>query len=200
MVWARAPHIQDDPTYGATFYKFKLHRTILRTKLVNALAAEDYKAAAGIQETWQSTWGAGEDATPQKELRLACGRFLVPGVCVRHKVFKFRAVVLGCEAWIRAPALQMLSEVTSASPDTALHKLQPVYWCLLDKRDAPGSGFALALEKDLEIAPDVYPLQSPFAKDFFEAQDSIQGYLPGVRLKRAMKMQSVGLPFTLRDK
>jgi len=199
MVWARAPHVEDDPTYAATFYKCKLHRTILRTKLLNALAAEDYKAAASIQEVWQSTWGAGENATPQKELRLAGGRFLVPGVCVRHKVFKFRAVVLGCEAWIRAPVLKMLTEAKSASLDTTLHRLQPVYWCLVDKRDAPGSGLSVALEKDLEIAPDIYPLQSPFVKDFLEAQDSIQGYLPGVRLKRAMKTQSVGLPFMLRN-
>jgi len=209
MVWARAPHIENDPTYAATFYKFKLHRTILRTKLVNALAAEDYKTASGIQETWQSTWGAGEDVTPQKELRLARGRFLVPGVCVRHKIFKFRAAVLGCEAWIRAPALKMLSELRSASPrtksaqtalsDTKLHRLQPVYWCLIDERDAPNSGCSLALEKDLEVAPDVYPLQSSWTKDYFEAHESIQGYLPGLKLKRAMKLQSVGLPFTMRD-
>jgi len=200
MVWARAPHIEQDPSYNAIFFKFKLHRTILRTQLVSALAAEDYKAAARIQETWQSTWGAGEDTTPQKELRLACGRFFVPGVCVRHKIFKFRAVVVGCEAWIRAPAMKMLSEVKSAAPDTALHRLQPVYWCLVDERDAPGGGCSLALEKDLEIASDAYPVQSPWVERFLAAHDSIQGYLPGVRLKMAMKRQSVGLPFMMGDK
>jgi len=106
---------------------------------------------------------------------------------------------LGCEAWIRAPALKMLKEAKSTSPNPKLHRLQPVYWCLIDKRDAPESGVSVALEKDLEIAPDVYPLQSPFAKDWLEAQDSIQGYLPGVRLERAMEMQSLGLPFMLRN-
>jgi len=199
MVWARAPHVEDDPTYAATFYRFKLHRSILRTKLVQALAAEDYRAAAGMQEAWQSTWGAGEQAAPQQELRLARGRFFVPGVCVRHKVFDFRAVVLGCEPWIRAPVLKMMSEDERVSPNLPCYRLQPVYCCLVDDRDVPGGGCTFALEDDLEIAPDVYPLQSSFAQHFLEAQDSIQGYLPGVRLKAAMKLQSVGLPFILRE-
>jgi len=142
MVWARAPHVEDDPTYAATFYRFKLHRSILRTKLVQALAAEDYRAAAGMQEAWQSTWGAGEQAAPQQELRLARGRFFVPGVCVRHKVFDFRAVVLGCEPWIRAPVLKMMSEDERVSPNLPCYRLQPVYcsWsttAMCQAEDAP---------------------------------------------------------------
>eukprot|EP00443_Scrippsiella_acuminata_P030909 CAMPEP_0115188212 /NCGR_PEP_ID=MMETSP0270-20121206/10893_1 /TAXON_ID=71861 /ORGANISM="Scrippsiella trochoidea, Strain CCMP3099" /LENGTH=402 /DNA_ID=CAMNT_0002601385 /DNA_START=53 /DNA_END=1262 /DNA_ORIENTATION=- len=172
MVWARAPHIENDPNFAATFHNFKLHRTILRTKLVQALADEDYKAAAGMQEVWQSTWGAGKQVTPQQELRLARGRFLVPGSCVRHKVFGFRGVVLGCEPWMKAPVLKMMARDESFNLDSPLQRLQPVYFCLADDRDVPGGGCTYALEKDLESAPEIYPLQSNFAENFLEAQDS----------------------------
>eukprot|EP00443_Scrippsiella_acuminata_P071486 CAMPEP_0115390374 /NCGR_PEP_ID=MMETSP0271-20121206/10169_1 /TAXON_ID=71861 /ORGANISM="Scrippsiella trochoidea, Strain CCMP3099" /LENGTH=436 /DNA_ID=CAMNT_0002813915 /DNA_START=88 /DNA_END=1398 /DNA_ORIENTATION=- len=199
MVWARAPHIEDDPTFHATFYQYKLRRTLLRAKLVRALRKEDYRAAAKIQKAWQSAWGAGEDVTPQQELRLARGRFLVPGACVRHSVFNFRAVILGCEPWIRAPLLKMNSTGKRASSNSPQDRLQPVYCCLVDERDAPGGGVTYALEDDLYIASDVYPLQGRFVERMLREHECIQGYLPGSTLGVSRKRQSRGLPFILSN-
>merc|ERR1712203_147282 len=125
------------------------------------------------------------------------GRFLVPGVCVRHKIFNFRAVVLGCEPWIRAPLLQLGSISKRSSIDSPLSRLQPTYCCLVDERDAPGGGVTYAVERDLHIASDVYPLQSRFVEQMLRKHGCIRGYLPGSMLRVARKRQSRGLPFIL---
>lgn len=198
MVWARAPHIDADPVYPFRFFGYKASRTILRSSLVKAVKAECYDEAANLMKAWRSTWGLPEKATTEQELRLAPGRYFVPGVCVRHAKYGFRAVVLGCEPFIRAPVARVMSaeqrKAKSGLPD---YRLQSICICLVDDRDSPRGGISYILEEDLVTADDVYPIQSKYSEALLEPEDCLRGYIPGAVLRAAMKRQSFGLPWTL---
>lgn len=199
MVWSRAPHVAADPGFQARFHRYKMSRVVLRSQLIKAVDEEDWEAAAAIQATWESTWGGTKDTTPEEELRLSRGRFLVPGACVRHKIFNYRAVILGCEPFVRAPVARIWSERERSSAGGAdFYRFSPVYCCLIDDRDAPGGGVTYVPEAELEFCPAFYPLQSRFAEALFEAKDGIRGYMPTMALKQALQLQGDGLPFRLQ--
>lgn len=200
MVWVRAPHIAEDPDFPVRFHRFKLCRLVLRSQLVKVVLEEKWEGAAAMMDAWRSTWGGPKDMTPEQELRLAAGRYLVPGVCVRHKIINFRAVVIGCEPFVRAPVAKRLSDrERGITGPTLSYRHQPIYCCLIDDRDAPGGGVAYVPESDLEFTTDFFPLESRFADSLLERHDCIKGYLPATILKQALKRQGFGMPFILRE-
>lgn len=202
MLWSRAQHAIQDRTWAERFFRFKVARGVLLRHLAKSLGEEDYKTAATIKDTWQSTWGFTKETTPTQQLRLALGRHLVPGACVRHRRHNLRAVILGCEPWIRAPhARRMSQEELSTPPGFGLenYRSQPIYACLADERDFPGSGIVFVPETDLVCDEEAYPLQSKFAESLLDPQDLIRAYLPKGPIREAMQRQQLGMPFMIVD-
>lgn len=197
-VWQRAdPELVQSAAWAKLFMDYKLSRTRLRQDLCLALE-EDLTAAAELQERWDGMWDLPQGTTLERELRLAAGRFLVPGVCVRHRSHGFRAVVLGCEPWVRAPMARQLGLAQDAA-GAGSYRLQPIYCCLLDDRDCPeGGGAVFVPERDLEPAPDAFPQQSRFAGPLLKRRDAVRGYTPGKYLKLEMRRQQLGIPFMLK--
>jgi len=198
MVWARADHVIEDPTWAEHFLRYKAARIVLRRHMVASLKEEDYSSAASLQEAWHTTWGYGKDVTPSQELRLAAGRYFVQGAMVRHTRHKLRAVILGCEPWVRATHAKRMSEAEREMPEWGRsYRSQPLYCCLIDDRDVPGGGVVFIPERDLEPADDAYPLESRFADALLEAEDGIRGYVPKQPLRAAAQRQMIGIPFML---
>uniref|UniRef100_A0A7S2ND29 Hemimethylated DNA-binding domain-containing protein n=2 Tax=Zooxanthella nutricula TaxID=1333877 RepID=A0A7S2ND29_9DINO len=152
-----------------------------------------------MQDAWHGTWGSNKGTTMEQELRLAQGRFLVPGVCVRHKIHKFRAVILGCEPFVRAPLVKRLSERERRPRGGMSFRMQPIYCCMVDERDVPEGGAVCVPERDLEPAPEAYPVASRYVDQLFDAQDCLSGYTPGKLIRQAMARQAVGMPFILKE-
>ena len=195
MVWIRAPHIAKDPEFESHFNRFKTCRLLLRGQLSKAIEEENWKRVSAMEAAWDSTWGMTKDLSLKTEMRLASGRFLVPGVCVKHKHLHFRAVVLGCEAFVRAPVAKMLTErERSVSGRRASYRSKAVYCCLMDERDTPSGGVTWIVESDIVPCTDFYPLKNRFADSLLTAKDNIKGYLPGAMLQAALKRQSLGMP------
>jgi len=202
MLWARADHVLHDPTWAKNFHHFKVSRTVLRRRLARALEEEDLESVSAMQLAWESAWGCPKEATPTQELRLAAGRHLIPGVCVRHRRHDLRAVVLGCEPWVRATHARRMTEEErdlAARPGLNSYRLQPMYCCLLDDRDISGGGIVFMPEADLIPDDEVYPLESTFVPTLLEPLDAIRGYIPKAPVRAAMARQQIGLPFMLME-
>jgi len=196
MVWARAEHLEEDPTWSGHFQNYKAARMVLRRHMIACLKEEDYSSAAGLQEAWDSTWGYGKGVTPSQELRLGAGRYFVQGACVRHVRHNMRAVILGCEPWVRATHARKMSEQEREPlPGSLSYRSQPIYCCLMDDRDVPGGGIVYIPERDLKAAHDVYPLESRFLDTLLKPEDSIRAYSPKQPLRAAAQRQMVGIPF-----
>jgi len=200
MVWERLdPEIVNETQLHKHFLNYKLARTMLRRRISVAIAEKDFEVAYALEECWEDGWGFhNETTTPEQELRLRLGCFLVPGACVVHRRFGFRAVVLGCEPWVRAPLARRLSAREREASGTRTYRLQPLYCVLVDDRDVPGGGALFVPEADLEPSKDVFPLQSRHKDRLLEEHETIQTYLPGTALKQAARRQHLGMPFTLQ--
>jgi len=189
------PVVLRDTKWPELFLNYKVARLLLRMRLCRALAAEDYYSASALQEAWRGSWGFPKGATPEQQVRLATGRFLVPGVCIRHRQHGYRGVVLGCEPWARA---LMARRLPVGPLEGVPRTLQPLYHVLVDERDAARLGAAFVAECDLEPCTDAFPVKSRFVGRLLEPHDEIQGYLPGEVLKQAIRRQHHGMPLVLR--
>jgi hemimethylated DNA binding protein len=200
MCWERLdPEIVNDAHFHTNFLKYKLARTQLRRRISAAMAQMDFDVAGALLDFWESGWGFhSECTTPEQELRLNAGRFFVPGACVVHRRFGYRAVVLGCEPWVRAPLARRLSAQEREASGAGMYRLQPLYCVLADDRDVSGGGALFVPETDLEPSKDVFPIRSRHKGRLLEEHETIQAYLPGAALKQAARRQHLGMPFTLQ--
>jgi len=200
MVWERLdPEIVNETQLHKHFLNYKLARTMLRRRISVAIAEKDFEVAYALEECWEDGWGFhNETTTPEQELRLRLGCFLVPGACVVHRRFGFRAVVLGCEPWVRAPLARRLSAREREASGTRTYRLQPLYCVLVDEGDYLGGGAFWVPEADLEPPKDVFPLQSRHKDRLLEEHETIQAYLPGAALTQAARRQHLRMPFTLQ--
>lgn len=195
MVWTKLdPALEADSGWAERFMDYKVARMLLRQRLSAAAKAEDFDTAAALTAAWHSTWGFDKTASPEQEIRLAAGRHLVPGVCVKHTRLGYHGVVLGCEPFVRMP---MARKVSGACADGFVNRLQPIYCVLVDDRDAPGGGALFLPEGDLEVCDEAFPLKGPLVGQLLEQCDEIRGYLPGQTLKEAVRRQRTGLPLIL---
>jgi len=200
MVWERLdPEIIKEAQLHKHLLDYKLIRTMLRRQISATLAQKDFEVAGALLQCWENGWGFHhETTTPEQELRLRAGCFLVPGACVVHRRFGYRAVVLGCEPWVRAPLARRLSAQERDAAGTRMYRLQALYCVLVDDRDVSGGGALFVPEADLEPSNEVFPIQSRHKGRLLEEHETIQAYLPGVALKQAAKRQQLGMPFTLQ--
>jgi len=195
MIWQRLdPEIVNGAQLHKQFLNYKWARTMLKRRISTAMAQQDFEVAGALLILWKRGWGIkNETTTLEQELRLRAGCFLVPGACVVHRRFGYRAAVLGCEPWVRAPLVRRLS-----AQDTRWCRLQPLYCVLVDDRDVAGGGALWVPETDLEPSKDVFPIQSCYKDRLLEEHETIQAYLPGTALKQAARRQHLGMPFTLQ--
>lgn len=200
MTWERLdPEIVNEAQLHKHFLNYKLARTMLRQRISAAIAQKDFEVAGALMEFWETGWGFHKEiTTPEQELRLNVGRFFVPGACVVHRRFGYRAVVLGCEPWVRAPLARRLSAQERKASGTRMYRLQPLYCVLVDDRDVSGGGAVFVPEADLVPSMDVFPIQSRHKGRLLEEHATIQAYLPGPALKQAARRQQLGMPFTLQ--
>jgi len=202
MFWERLdPEIVNETQLHTNFLNYKLARTMLRRRISVTMAQKDFEVADALVECWENGWGfQDETTTPDQELRLRLGCFLVPGACVVHRRFGYRAVVLGCEPWVRAPLARRLSALEREASGTRTYRLQPLYCVLVDDRDVSGGGALFVPETDLEPSKDVFPIQSRHKDRLLEEHETSQAYLPRAMLKQAARRQHLGMPFTLSVK
>merc|ERR1719480_448195 len=114
------------------------------------MAQQDFEVAGALLILWKRGWGIkNETTTLEQELRLRAGCFLVPGACVVHRRFGYRAVVLGCEPWVRAPLARRLPAQEREASGARMYRLQPLYCVLVDDRDISGGGALFVPEADL---------------------------------------------------
>lgn len=199
MIWQRLdPEIVNEVQFHQQFLNYKWARMTLMRRIATAAAEQDWEVAGALLMLWKQGWGIKETATLEQELRLRAGCFLVPGACVVHRRFGYRAVVLGCEPWVRAPLASRLSSQEREASGTRMYRLQPLYCVLVDDRDIAGGGALFVPERDLEPSKDAFPIQSCHKDRFLEEHETIQAYLPGMALKQAVRRQHLGLPFTLQ--
>jgi len=201
MIWQRLhPEIVNEAQLHKQFLRYKWARTTLRRRINIAMAQQDFEVAGALLMLWKRGWGIpSETMTLEQELRLRVGCYLVPGACVVHRRFGYRAVVLGCEPWVRAPLARQLSDRERQASGTGTYRLQPLYCVLVDDRDVAGGGILYVPETDLEPSKDVFPLHSCHKDRLLEEHETIQAYLPGTVLKQAARRQHLGMPFTLQE-
>mmetsp|Transcript_31668 Transcript_31668/g.67282 ORF Transcript_31668/g.67282 Transcript_31668/m.67282 type:complete len:380 (-) Transcript_31668:39-1178(-) len=195
--WTRPdPVVLAGAAWSELFLDFKVARLLLRKSLCQAVAAEDFEAAAGLDMAWRGTWGCPRGTTPEQQVRLAAGRTLVPGAVVKHRRHGYRGVIVACEPWANAAMARRLANGGSAA------RLQPLYHVLVDERDTP-PGFSTAAhivpvaESDLEAHEAAFPVQGRLVNSLLVRREEIRGYLPGAPLKAAMRRQRRGMPIML---
>mmetsp|Transcript_94282 Transcript_94282/g.181823 ORF Transcript_94282/g.181823 Transcript_94282/m.181823 type:complete len:415 (+) Transcript_94282:82-1326(+) len=200
MIWQRLdPEIVNEAQLHKRFFHYKWARTMLRRRISSAMAQQDFETAGALLLLWKRGWGFHGETTLEQELRLHAGRFLIPGACVVHRRFGYRAVVLGCEPWVRAPRAHALSAQEREASGTRMYRLQPLYCVLVDDRDMAGGGALFVPEADLEPSQDIFPIHSCHKDRFLEESEAIRAYLPGRVLKQAARRQHLGMPFTLQE-
>jgi len=158
-----------------------------------AVETEDFEQAAALHAEWTVGGSFPPGATPSQEARLGAGRHIVPGVCFRHRLHGYRAVVVVCTPVGQTPAVNRMAGGVGGLP----RKLQPVYHCLIDKRDQPGSKLAFVVEEDIDTSIADYPVQNKFLQPLLVPCDVLKGYLLSPELERVLSQQRNGKPWSL---
>lgn len=198
--WARAePPGVGDRTWADLFLRYKEDRLQLRWELQAALAARDFDKFSTLRAAWEEGGVSSRAAPPGPSTAagraaLATGRFLVPGVCFRHRKFQYRGVILGCEPWCVAPAAW---RAQMGVPQLPRGEAQPFYHCLVDERDRSGGQVTFFAEDNVEPCNFSFPITSEVADALLLRCDELGGYLPGKALQDALQRQLAGGGFLL---
>jgi len=192
--WARRLPISPEMlAWRDVFQSYKDERLQIRRQLWAAAASQDFERAVDLKSAWH------EGSLPSKvsleqQGRLAAGRWLVPGMCISHKRFGYRGVVISCEPWCTGTSIWRERMGVVRLPRG---EAQPFYHCLVDDRDQSGQ-MTFVAEENLEILDEAYPVQSNFVDEFLVNCSELPGYLPGPKLEEALRRQREGSTFTLK--
>lgn len=193
-VWRRQPPLPPEvEAWSRLFLAYKDRRLQIRYRLWYAVTTEEYGEAAQAFSAWLYGEDAPLEAPAEQQIRLAAGRHIVPGVCIRHRRSGYRAIVLACEPWGRAPTVGQMKLGRGGLP----RKSQPVYHCLVDERDQEGGRLAFVTEEDIEVCEKTFPVRNRFASDLLMECPEIKGYLPGPGLLKALSLHKDGGPLCI---
>jgi len=178
--WTRP--VVPDEAWSALFHWYKFSRVKLWQALCHAASANRASELALLKLRWQEDTVAANLPEEVRE-RLLLGKELVPGVCVVHRRFRYRAVVVGCEAHCTAPGAWRAQMRVASLPKGGQ---QPFYHCAVDARDRPGNQLTFVAEENLEISHSVYPLHVDAARPLLDPCDAMKAYLPSPSLLQAL--------------
>jgi len=157
--------------WAEVFHQFKDAQTQVRQRIWANIAAGDIHDAASLQDTWVKNASFPLGCSPEQQTLLALGRWHLPGVCFRHKLYGYRGMIIACEPWCTAPATWLNNLPVSAAPRG------PFYHCLVDERDRPGGQSTFVPEEDIEICHDAI-VEHFLVRLLFVRCEEIRGYLP----------------------
>eukprot|EP00929_Paragymnodinium_shiwhaense_P087429 TRINITY_DN47607_c0_g1_i1.p1 TRINITY_DN47607_c0_g1~~TRINITY_DN47607_c0_g1_i1.p1 ORF type:complete len:410 (+),score=70.86 TRINITY_DN47607_c0_g1_i1:47-1231(+) len=203
--WARPDEaLPGDSTWADAFQRYKVKRLGVWKQLCDALVGQPSRDEARRAELsrlrleWEGDAVADSSfqALPSAQKAvLTAGHQLVPGVCVVHRKFNYRAVILGHEHRCTAPAFW---RARMGVPLLPKGEAQPFYHCLVDERDRPGNQITFAAQENLLVSAEAFPIDSPAARMLFERCDEVKGYRPGPLLDEALRRhQKPGSEFAL---
>lgn len=175
--------------WGEAFIRYKENRLQLRRQLQTACESQDIDLIRSLTALWESHDELVGLTALQNTLLLE-GRCFVPGVCIKHRVANYRAVIVGCEPWCYQDAAWRAKHV----PNRPEGEAQPFYHCVVDERDVgPGAQIAYVAQEHLEKhdADASSLVEGPLVDELFIRCDSIGGYLPGSDVDDALTRQSI---------
>lgn len=195
--WARVqPSGTGDRNWAQLFWRYKAARVQQRADLQAAFQNQDFERVTELRARWEdgSLEVAGAallsgEMTPEQQGALFAGARLVSGVCIRHRRFKYRGVIIGCEPWCTAPA-QWRAQM--GVPQLPKGEAQPFYHCLVDQRDREAGTVTFAAEENLEPDSLSFPIQANMLEELLVPSAELGGYLLSQRLHDAMNRQMVG--------
>lgn len=181
-IWTRRSLARpEDAAFSAIFQQYKSDRERLRRRVWAAALVEDFQEAARARAEW-AEGGLPAHASLMQEARLAAGKFLAPGVCIRHRPTGHRGVVVSCHPRPTGPAAK---EARSSG--------QPFYHCLMDERDRSGFEYvAFVPEDELEASSDSFPVLNRLTRRLLVRCDELEGYLPSPVLEEVLNEQHRG--------
>jgi len=185
--WARMKAAgADDSVWKKQFLNFKAQRLHLRHQLREAYEALDYNRIAMLkasEEEPPSSLGLSD----QQQALLHSGRWILPGVCFRHRKFGYAGVVIGHDATCTYPPAWRARWVPGR-PDA---EAQPYYHCIVDERDRPGQQMRYVAQENMEPDDLIFPVQSRLAEHLLLRCSAIGCYLPGTLLSVRLQQQEV---------
>mmetsp|Transcript_110827 Transcript_110827/g.220431 ORF Transcript_110827/g.220431 Transcript_110827/m.220431 type:complete len:329 (+) Transcript_110827:70-1056(+) len=185
--WARTKAAgADDGVWARHFLSFKAQRLHLRHELRKAYEAIDCDRIAMLKAS-EEDHPSSQGLTDRQQTMLHDGRWILPGVCFRHRKFGYTGVVFGHDATCSFPAAWRARWVPGR-PDA---EAQPYYHCIVDERDRPGFQTRYVAQENMEPDDLIFPVQSRLADDLLLRCDAIGCYLPGKLLSGRLQQQEV---------
>lgn len=185
--WARMKAAgADDNAWAKHFLSFKAQRLHQRHQLREAYEAFDYDRIAMLKAS-EEVPSSSQGLTDQQQALLHHGRWILPGVCFRHRKFGYAGVVIGHDATCTYPPAWRARWVPGR-PDA---EAQPYYHCILDERDRPGHQSRYVAQENMEPDDLIFPVKSRLANDLLLRCDAIGCYLPGKLLSARLQQQEV---------
>jgi len=193
--WARiTPTGTRDASWSEVFHQFKHDRLMLWQEMEKAMSSHDFDRISMVKHAWHKGHAQHMDLIQNQRDRLDVGRMLLPGVCIVHRKFGYRGVVIACEPWCNAPASWRAQMGVNGLPHG---EGQAFYHCIVDERDRPGIQITFCAEENIEPAVAAFPIQSPLASALLVQCNVLGGYLPGPKLQEALSRQHAGERFKL---
>jgi hemimethylated DNA binding protein len=188
--WAhKDPVGTGDSEWADLFHRYKTGRLEVRQQLQDAVTERDFSNISTLTAAWSGGFGFPLVAVPELRARLELGASFVPGVCIVHKRFGYRGIVIACEPWCTAPvAWRAQMDVASLPRGEA----QPFYHCLVDERDRTGGQVTFVCEDNMEPSDAAFPVQNRMLDLLFIRCEGLGGYLPRPALAQALRQQKPG--------
>lgn len=184
-VWARPRSCGDGPeedtAFATIFRQYKSERAGMMRQAWAAIVTEDFRMAAALQTAWREG-NLPSEASLMQQACLAAGKYLIPGVCIRHRRTGHHGVIVSCHPCAIGPA---------ASRESSARR--PYCHCLMDEREQSGSEFvAFVAEDEIEACPTGFPVLNRLTKRLLIRCDELRGYLPSPTLEEVLKEQRKG--------
>lgn len=185
--WARMKAAgADDMVWAKHFLSFKAQQLLLRHQLREAYEALDYDRIAMLKASEEDS-PSSQGLTDHQQALLHNGRWILPGVCFRHRKFGYAGVVIGHDATCTYPPAWRARWV----PGRPEAEAQPYYHCVLDERDRPGHQTRYVAQENMEPDDLIFPVQSRLADDLLLRCNTLGCYLPGKLLSVRLQQQEV---------
>merc|ERR1719401_1109106 len=107
-------------------------------------------------------------------------------MCVKHRKFGYRGVVIACEPWCKAPVSWRAQMGANGLPSG---EAQSFYHCIVDERDRPGAQITFCAEENIEPSDLAFPVESALSGLLLMKSTELGGYLPGAKLEEALWKQ-----------